>query len=57
MVNSVSSCDTTSPPKMARPSGRRSSAPSPTDSIIGSAAASAASVVIRMGLKRSSAAW
>jgi hypothetical protein len=48
---------TISPPKIARPSGRRSSAPSPQPSISGTAANNAASVVIRIGRKRSSAAW
>jgi hypothetical protein len=42
---------------MARPSGLRSSAPSPQPNISGTAANSAASVVMRIGRKRSIAAW
>ena len=42
---------------MAMPSGRRSSAPSPKPSISGMAANRAARVVIRIGRKRSTAAW
>ena len=56
-MNSVNIWLTISPPKIAKPSGRRSSAPSPQPSISGTAANSAASVVIRIGRKRSSAAW
>ena len=57
MVKSVSNWLTIRPPKIARPSGRRSSAPTPQLSISGTAANSAASVVIRIGRSRSSAAW
>ncbi len=46
-----------SPPTIAMPSGRRSSAPTPHESINGSAPRSAAMVVMRIGRKRSSAAW
>src|SRR5690606_29884310 len=52
----VSTWLTSSPPTITRPSGWRSSAPEPLANIIGIAANSAASVVIRIGRKRSSAA-
>ena len=42
---------------MLMPSGRRSSVPSPQPSISGSAANSAANVVIMIGRKRKSHAW
>src|SRR3546814_7713672 len=44
-------------PKSAMPSGRRSSAPAPVPIISGTAANKAASVVIRIGRKRSTADW
>ena len=56
VVNSVSTWLSSSPPTITRPSGWRNSAPVPVDSISGSAPNNAASVVIRMGRKRSSAA-
>ena len=49
---SVSSCDTSSPPTTARPSGRRDSAPAPQPSAIGIVPTSAAIVVIMIGRKR-----
>ena len=52
-MNSVSSCETTSPPTTAMPSGWRSSALAPAPSAIGSAPMSAAMVVIMIGRKRS----
>jgi hypothetical protein len=55
-VKSVSNWLTIRPPKIARPSGRRNSAPTPNDSISGTAAKSAANVVIRMGRSRNNAA-
>ena len=57
VVNSVSNWLTISPPTMARPSGRRSSAPTPVLSISGTAPSSAAIVVIRIGRRRSRLAW
>jgi len=57
VVNSVSSWLTISPPTMTTPSGWRSSLPTPVPSISGSALNSAASVVMRIGRKRSRQAW
>ena len=57
VVNSVSTWLTISPPTMVMPSGWRSSEPTPRPSISGSAASSAAMVVIRIGRKRSRQAW
>ncbi|GCE79716.1 hypothetical protein MSKU3_1191 [Komagataeibacter oboediens] len=57
VVNSVSSWLTARPPTMAMPRGRRSSDPVPVPSIMGTAPSMAARVVMRMGLKRSRAAW
>ena len=57
MVKMVSSCEKMSPPTIAMPSGRRNSAPTPHESMSGSAPRIAASVVIRIGRKRSSAVW
>ncbi|MOA37683.1 hypothetical protein D3C78_1593010 [compost metagenome] len=57
MVNRVSTWLTSRPPTITRPSGWRSSAPEPEASISGMAPNSAARVVIRIGRKRSSAAW
>src|SRR6185369_397269 len=55
---SVSSCETSSPPTTARPSGRRDSAPAPIPRAIGSVPTSAAIVVIMMGRKRTrQASW
>ena len=57
VVKTVSNWLTSRPPKMAMPSGRRSSAPSPMPSIRGTADSRAAMVVIRIGRNRSTAAW
>ena len=57
VVYSVSTCETSRPPTMAMPSGRRSSAPVPLPSASGRPPSSAASVVIMMGRKRSRQAW
>ena len=54
VVKSVSIWLNVRPPMIARPSGRRSSEPVPLPSSIGSAPSMAASVVIRIGRKRSS---
>src|SRR6185312_2899323 len=53
VVSSVSNWLATSPPMIATPSGWRSSAPSPKPIASGSATKAAASVVIRIGRKRS----
>src|SRR5690606_28876814 len=57
VVKRVSTWLTSKPPTITRPSGWRSSAPEPEANISGSAPKSAASVVIRIGRKRSIAAW
>ena len=54
VVNSVRTCETQRPPTMLMPSGRRSSAPAPQPMRQRAARrSSAASVVIRIGRKRS----
>ena len=57
VVYSVSHCDTSSPPTIAMPSGRRSSEPAPLPNAIGMAPNSAAKVVIMIGRKRNRQAW
>ena len=57
VVNSVSTCETSRPPTMVMPSGRRSSAPVPVPSASGTPPSSAAMVVIMIGRKRSRQAW
>ncbi len=57
VVYSVSTCDTSKPPTIVIPSGRRSSAPVPLPSASGSPPSSAAIVVIMIGRKRSKHAW
>ena len=51
--NRLRSCETQRPPTMVMPSGRRSSEPAPRPMASGTAPNSAASVVIRIGRKRS----
>ena len=57
VVNSVSTWLTSRPPTMVMPSGCRSSEPTPVPNIKGNALASADTVVIRIGRKRSRQAW
>ena len=57
VVNSVSNWLKIKPPTMVTPNGWRSSEPVPLPSIKGSAAKSAAMVVIRIGRKRNRQAW
>ncbi|CNU45384.1 Uncharacterised protein [Salmonella enterica subsp. enterica serovar Bovismorbificans] len=57
MVNRVNTWLTSKPPTIAIPNGRRNSAPTPVLNINGNAPSNAASVVIRIGRKRSRQAW
>jgi hypothetical protein len=56
VVYSVSTCDSSRPPTIVMPSGRRSSAPVPSPSASGRPPSSAAIVVIMIGRNRSNAA-